>query len=265
MKSRFNVLMVCLGAVLALSAVATGVAQAAKPAQPVFTSSKPNNVIGEALTTNLTIEDSSAQSRLLDPSLVTAIRCENDSSIGTIGPKGLDNGRVTYTGCKTYKLEENVTTKQWEEGETVGTCKIAGEKIETEQISSRLVWNRATSQILVLYQPLTAANFVVIKFETGHGCGLSSLEVKGAILGLPTNSNAEGLLGFQTFETVNGGTAKVAQRFTEWEVTPPGEANKNGTAEFKVGTNNAGLESDEQIELVKETSASKRGLWGIHE
>jgi hypothetical protein len=265
MKSRFNVLMVCLGVVLALSAVATGVAQAIKPAQPLFTSSKPNNVIGEALTRNLTIEDSSGQSSFEVPSLGMAIRCGNDSSIGTIGPKGLGNSKVTYTGCKNYRLEENVATKQWEEGETDSTCKIPGEKIETEQISSRLVWNKATNQMLVLYQPLTAGVFFVLKFESGHGCGLSNIEVRGVVLGLPTNSNAEGLFGFQTFEIVNGGAARVTQRFTEWEVTPPGEANKNGTAEFKVGTANAGLESDEQIELVKETSASKRGLWGIHE
>jgi len=255
--------MVCLGAVMALSAIGVGAAQAARPVQPQFIKATKAGACCETIKSGVTIEDSSGRSRLWSPTAGILIRCEKDFSSGTIGPKGLDNGEVTYKECKVFKPEENVTTKQWEEGPEIGGCEVEGGEIKTKHIKSHLVWNKGKNEVLVLYTPEVGTEFVPINIVPA-GCAVhGSFAITGGVLAQPTRINSESVMTVQTFET-NNENSKVSQRYTEWEVEQEGGVKESGTTELKLGAKASALESVEQVELEKQNGL-KRGPFGIHE
>jgi hypothetical protein len=261
MTSRIKVLMVCLGAIFALSAVGVGTAQAGKPVQPQFTNSN-----GETIKSNLTIEDSSGRSRLWDVQLGTVIRCEKDTSIGTIGPKGIDNGTVTYRECKVFSTKTNAT-EQVEEFEENAACKVKNGEIITKPIKSHLVWLKSATEkrVLVLYKPETGTEFVGIEIEGGT-CGIAGkLPVTGSVLSSPTRIGQPDQAEIQVFETING-KKEVRQAFKEFEVEElNGTGKESGTAELSLSNKISALESVEQVEIVKEEAKTTRPLLGITE
>lgn len=276
MLSKLKILMVGLCALFALSAVGAGVAQAAAPVQPQFT--KAEKVFGtigttETIKSNLTIEDSSGRSRLWATENGFMIRCERGTSSGTIGPKGVSNGEVTYKECKVFKPEENAATDQWEEGPELPGCKVKEGEIKVRSIKSHLVWSKTTSHvILVLYSPEVGETFVKITIEEGTELCIirGTYEVKGSVLARVWRPNEEALMGYFTFDTrnqLNSITKRlvVKQLYTEWEVEQIGSGKvETGTAELRINvTKVTPLESIEQGELEKQTT--RRGPWGIHE
>ncbi len=207
--------MVSFSALLALGAIGVGMAQAASPIQPQYTSSR-NGVIGETIKSNVTIEDVSARTRLWSTELSLVIRCEKDSSEGFLEPNGRDSGTVSYTECKVFGVKENAVA-QIEEGEEL-KCTVA-EPIKTASLSSRLVWAKGSPVLLVLYQPKAGIGtaFVTIKL-TGASClPKGEYEVKGALLGLAPRFNEEWIEGPVLFNTVNA-NKKVVQQAKEFEV-----------------------------------------------
>jgi len=258
MTSRFKVLIGCLSAVMALSAIGVGVAQAARPVQPQF---QRNGVtIGEGFK----VEASSQRSRLWASTAGTVIRCEKDEATGTIGDSGLDNAEVTYKECKLFTAVEN-TQKQFEEGEEIAGC-VVGEagSITTKPIRTHLVWLEGGSEVYDLYLPNEGTTFVEISF--GASCGVFKnlkLPVTGSVLGRVPRINQEAIAGVQLFEVLNE-NGKVLQHATKWEVEQrrSGKVEK-GTAELKLGEKVAALEGIEQIELVR--VGNKRGLLGVTE
>jgi hypothetical protein len=273
MTSRFKVLMVCLGALMALSAVGAGVAQAAQPLQPQFTRE------GKTISAQFTIRDSSQQSRLWAVALGTVIRCEKDESDGTIGPKGLDNARIFYRECRVSSIKENAATKQFEEVEELAGCEVGvNGEIRTNQIQSHLVWEKGANKIRSLYTPFVGALFAEFTIKKIAGselpCTGVTLKVEGSVLGqvwryrkgilsLPTE---EATMGYTTFDTKNE-NSEVRQLDREWEVKQTeAEALKTGTAELKITETKVGaLESIEQIELEKQGLKTPLPLWGITE
>jgi hypothetical protein len=262
MTSRFKVLIpACLGAIFVLSAVGAGTAQAGKPVQPQFTNSN-----GETIKSNLTIEDSSGRSRLWDVQLGTVIRCEKDSSIGTIGPKGLNNEVMTYRECKVFSPKTNAT-EQVEEFEEEAVCKIKNGEIVTKPIKSHLVWLKSATEkrVLVLYQPEVGTEWFGLEIE-GATCGIAgTLPVTGSVLSSPTRIGQPDQAEIQVFETLNG-KKEVRQAYKEWEVEELNQTGKeSGTAELSLNKKILALESIEQLELVKGGLKTTRGLFGITE
>jgi hypothetical protein len=268
MTSRFKILMVCLGAIMALSAAGVGVAQAARPRQPYFIHNS-----GETLQSNISIEDSSQQSRLWNKELGTVIRCEKDISEGTLGPQGVDNGRINYKECKIFTIKEN-SDKQFEEGEELVSCAVLGGEITTQTVKSHLVWAKGENKIRELFSPQMGALFVTISIRNGTTkCPLGEkleLEVTGSVLGQVWRWRTgpafeEAIMGYVTFDVKNE-NADVRQLDREWEVKQePGGALESGTAELKINNKPSALESIEQVELQRNLVTNRRELWGVTE
>jgi hypothetical protein len=268
MTSRFKVLMVCLGAFVALSVAGVGVAQAARPAQPRFITNS-----GETLQSNLSIEDSSQRSRLWSVSLGAVVRCEKDESEGTIGPKGLDNEQVVYRECKLFSIVEN-SDKQHEEGEEIPGCEVGSPAgvIATAPIKSHLVWAKGENKMRDLFEPVTGTVFtkILIKKVGALACPTGaevSLPVEGSVLGQIWRWRTgaafeEATMGYLTFDVKNEG-GEVRQLDREWEVKQENGEEKSGTAELEFDGKHSGLESIEQIEIQK--PGKTRKLWGVTE
>jgi hypothetical protein len=271
MTSKIKVLMGCLGALLALSALGVGVAQAAQPRQPQFTTERAG-VTGETIKSNLTIEDVSARTRLWSTALGVVIRCEKDESEGFLEPNGRNTGTVTYRECKLFTIKENAA-KQLEEGEDLSAkCKVK-EPITTVPLTSRLVWQKGGTRLLILYGPKSGTEFVKIVIEQISGCNallVSTFPVSGSVLAWAPRFNEEWIAGFALFNTLNG-NKEVVQAAKEWEVkevSPTTAALETGSAELTLGASKkAALEGVDQTERVREGSGAtaKRGLWGIRE
>ncbi len=266
MTSRFKVLMGCLSALLALSALGVGVAQAARPVQPQFISLQSGLKGGETLKSNVTIEDVSARTRLWSPTLGIVIRCERDSSEGHLEPKGRDTGVVRYKECKVFDTKENTTSKQFEEAEELTGCSVT-EPIETALLKSRLVWAKGSNVLLTLYQPASGTLFVTIKI-TGTAClAKGEDKVEGTVLGqnFAPRFNVESTANFTLFGVKNGGST-VTQEATEFEVEEGGTL-ESGKDELTLAGKPTALEGGDQTERIREGTgaAARRGLFGIHE
>lgn len=268
--NRIRVLLVSLLAVFAVSAVASGPAQAAK--RPTYWH------MSAAIAETFKIEDSSWRSRLWATSLGVVIRCEADVSKGEIEIKGKDKGEVKYTGCKVFgAVKKGVAPMQWEEGGelecTVKSVGGAAEEIKVTGLKSRLVYVKPVggeTEILTLFEPTTQPFVELTIANKGVGtCPAppGNYPVKGKVLGRVPRINEEAIAGNILFET-NNEAAAVKQRYTAWELplvgAEPKEEEEN--VELVLGTSNkAALESTEQVELeVGEKIAGKRGLFDVH-
>jgi hypothetical protein len=272
MVSRFKVLTVCLGALMALSAVGAGVARAAQPLQPQFTRE------GKTISSQYTIRDSSQQTRMWASSLGTVIRCEKDESNGTIGPKGLGNGRIFYRECRVSTVKENATTNQSEEFEEMPGCEVGiNGEIRTTQGQTHLVWEKGVNRIRALLTPFVGTVFTELSIKKIAGselpCTTVTLKVEGSelgqvwryrkgILSLPTE---EATIGYLMFDTKNE-SSEVRQLDREWEVKQTeGEAVKTGTAELILsGAKTVAQESTNMGELAKQGLKTPLPLGGGH-
>jgi hypothetical protein len=285
MISKLKVLMICLGAMLALSAVWVGAAQAARPVQPMFTVAAGTGCC-ETIKASVTIEVQSDRSRLWSTGLGTVITCNRD--INTINsalePEGKDKGEDSFKECQVFSAAKNETTKQFEEGEVNAGCVVRSEgapigEINTNKLKSKLVWNEGRNEVLVLYEPAEGTVFTTIKIEKAAGkeCLFSgTYKVEGGVLAFAAryggvnsiNRNEEGIMGDQLFEVKNENGA-VTQLYKNYEVQAvTGGAVTKASVELKLASFQSALESTEQFERPTETNAAgkiRRGLWGVHE
>jgi len=280
MTSKFKVLMVSLGALLALSVVGVGVARAGQPIQPLFTSAGATGVVGETVRSALTIEDQSGASRLWNTNKELVITCQRSTGVGEIEPNGRDSGTVLYRECAAYPAVKN-GAGQWQEGKQL-ECSIKDlnptlekeNEIQTRPLRSRLVWGKAGTEgagkVFDQYEPEGGPTSTFVEFEfKGAGCLLKGIKLKviGTVLGLVTRIDQEGLIGANLFEVINPGTfSEVRQHFTQWEYQEPGAGKQEkGTDELLLVEGSkftqGALESSVQSELCK--VSEKRQPWGV--
>jgi len=280
MTSKFKVLMVSLGALLAFGTVGAGVAQAGQPIQPLISSAGATGVVGETVKSALTIEDQSDASRLWNTNKEIVITCQRSTSLGKIEPNGRDTGVVLYKECAVYPAAKN-TAKQWQEGKQL-ECEIENlnpkttnkNEIMTRPLKSRLVWGKAGTEgagkVFDQFEPENGAAGVFVEFEfKGAGCLFKGIKLKviGTVLGWVPTTDQEGLIGANLFEVINPGTfGEVRQHYTQWEVQEPGATKQeSGTDELLLaeGTKftQGALESIVQYELSKVNE--KRQPWGV--
>jgi len=278
MTSKFKVLMVSLGALLAFSMVGVGVARAGQPIQPLFTSAGATGVVGETVKSALTIEDQSGASRLWSTNKEIVITCQRSTSLGKIEPNGQASAAVLYKECAVYPAAKN-SSKQWQEGKQL-ECTIKNlnpelakeNEIQTKPLRSKLVWGKAGTEgagkVFDQYEPEGSSLFAEFEFK-GAGCILKAIKIKviGTVLGLVPRTDQEGVVGANHFEVINPGTfGEVRQHFTQWECQAPGASTQEaGTDELLLveGTKftQSALESTVQYELSKVNE--KRQPWGV--
>ncbi len=238
MAYKLKVLMVGLGALFALSAAGTGVAQAGAPIQPQFTTANGSEA-NATIKSNFTIEDQSDASRLWATKTTIGITCARSTSRGTIEPKGLNSGQVTYTGCTPFLPEKNAAG-QWEESSLVN-CEArsispaggAGEII-TKPLRSHLVWGEKGTEgenlVFNKFAPTEGAAFVEIEFKNlgAEVCSVKGQKftVEGSVLGLVQTVNKEAIINEVHFEVNNPQGGEVLQRDTKWEVQQEGGCEK---------------------------------------
>jgi hypothetical protein len=257
MRSGFKGLTGCLGALLVLSAIVAGAAQAARPIQPHFTTNG-----GETLKSNLTIEANIGRSRLWGVELGTVIRCEKGSALGAIEPKGRGIGTASYSECKVFATKENITTKQIEEGEEFTGCKI--ENIITKPMRYRVVWSKTTIPLALLaMKPASGTEFASISIS-GSSCLAKGIYVAtGSMLSLIPRLNVESVVtGALLSNTINE-NGKVVQEATAYEVEEGGIKEEVTGLELRLSEKPASLEEVGQLERIR--GAGSRGLAGLHE
>jgi hypothetical protein len=273
MTSKFKVLLVCVGAVVALSAVGAGSAQALRPTQPQWT------VNGATLKSAITVEFSSLTTRIWVIGLSAVIVCLHDEGIVLLEPGGLDKiDRFIHTGCSLHLIHRNAQGKLEEETETAA-CTISsagaptGEIILTAGIKTHLVWSTGvTPLVLDLTEPAGGSSGTFVTIEVGNATGKTclekaNLEVKGSYLTWlprfsPANAYEEWIMGDELLETLNE-KETVRQRFTKYEFNTSGALTAEPTITRGETKEPIAFESTEQVERPVENKL--RGTFGVTE
>jgi hypothetical protein len=255
-------------AVLAISAVAAGSAQALRP-----TWRKGGVTI--AVGTKLLTKDSSWKSRLWSTAAGLVIQCEKDTSKGSIENvenaakeiEGVDTASVTYEGCQVWSVKEvgAAGSKQWAPKENLTTCKVRDSvkkeegKIVVPEVKTFLAYVPGSmTEVVDVSQPKTGTMFVTLEIF-GASCALATTaEVKGSVIGkIPRVKTAapqeEGVMGDVLFETTNEprvAPAVITQRYPKYELVRSSGTTAEDVLTF--GTHESALESTEQIELESE-------------
>jgi hypothetical protein len=269
--SEFRVIrMACVGALMVLCAAGSGVAEAARPEQPQFTSSGSSGAAGETIKSSLTVEDESGLSRLWSPSKSIVVACNRSTSTGVLEAKGKGSSEVTYKECGVFSTSEN-TAKQLEEGESLSGCAVkskgaAEHEIKSKPLKARLVWGKEETayadEIFARYEPKEGTTLIEIEI-TGESClAKGTYKVEGSVLARVLKADQEDVMGVQLAEALNeDGEAK--QQVKDYEVEEAGGSKESGTAELKLGGEPAVLESADQVELSR--TKNKRALYGVGE
>jgi hypothetical protein len=270
--SRIRLTLLSSMAVFAVGAIATTVAQAARPVQPVYTTQK-EGVANAPLVTPLKVENTSVgTTRIWISAGALDVTCSSGViSKGEFETKGRAKGEMAFKECHPFEAFEN-GAKQIEEGEAFTACVVqnvsggvAGE-IKMPGLKSRLVWAKGKNEILVLYTPETGTLFADIELK-GAACALKGkYTIEGSALAEARQTNEEAVASTPLFEVKNGAGA-VAPLYTEFEVEE-GTSKETGSASLISPHGHAvAIEGAGQAERVVEgTGVTRgRGLLGIHE
>jgi hypothetical protein len=274
MTSKFKILTVLFGALLALNAIGIGVAQAARPVQPQWIAND------GTIKSTLTLAYVSGEGRYWNEGMTVWLLCTGDFGIDLVSLDLIREDSKYGRNCRPALSKENAA-KKLEVAEEISSCELnspgasAGELI-FEPTSSRLVWSEGSeSEVLNLVKP--AEGTTLFTFELTNAPGKTCVEkgtyeVKGEYLTLlprvsAANAYAEAMEGAEISEAKNANSS-IEPRFTKWEVEPlGGGARESGTVSQTVTKGESKsemvVESTEQLERPVEKSL--RGLFGVTE
>jgi len=256
-------------AVLAISAVAAGSAQAIRPTWR-------KGGVQLAVGTKLLTKDSSPKwSRLWSTAAGLVIQCEKDTSKGSIENvenaakeiEGVDTASVIYEGCQVWSVKEigAAGSKQWAPKENLTACKVRDSVEKKEgiivvpEVKTFLAYvPGATTEVVDVAKPPTGELFVTLEVFGGTCALATTAEIKGSVIGMlkrvqtAATPTEEALMQDLLFEANNEpmATPKITQRYPKYELVKSSGVTVEDVLKF--GTKESALESTEQVELVAE-------------
>lgn len=254
MRRAIMVLSISAVAAFALSSIAAGAAQA----QPLFFYK------GAELKEKLKlVSKSSEPARLWVTAVKVVIVCKATKDKGEINNGEVEVSKVKtkvginekttveYTECVTKEAVLNKTTKKWEEGKELTTCKPYSNNtsegsgaITTNALKSFLAFYPKTTEVVDVLLPESGETFVALKFP--EECSLytkAGSEVKGSVIGKVELINKPKATNKLLFEVTNE-EAGVTQKPVSYELNKDEEKDS-----LTFAGHAAAYEGNETIEL----------------